>query len=267
MATTNFAELLAPIYARLKQIKMLTEPFGGHIDSQTFDNIENVCLSLPEEETGNAIKAILTAIDKVEEIITAVTDDGYMALMDKTVLYEATQALIFLTTGGTNLPVDDDKTKKTLDLISAGYADELQSCKRMLIGYVEEIQKYSKDKPGYKDQKPNTPCIESPIDFKVAAFKDFFDPIFTVNEAALFLYFLQILGFIPNYAANSLGTLAKPLFALSQQTVKEAISDITERNDIKHADLILLKNHLLEILVLVDSNLKRDIKPTPKKKV
>ena len=252
MATTNFAELLAPIYAKLNQIIRLTEPFGRDIESQTYDNIKNVCLCLPEEETDHAIKALLTAIDKVEEILTTVTEGGYVALMDKTVLNEATQAFIFMATGGANLPVDDDKTKKMIDLISAMYANELKSCIKKLSGYVEEIQKYSNPK---SNNENSTVEIHGEITFD--KLKTINKPIkYNANQAALLLYFLKREKHIQPYSDLALGKIGEKLFGFEPESLRQHICNVKKFDKVVvQDDLKALRSLLKELLAEINKEI------------
>ena len=102
---------------------------------------------------------------------------------------------------------------------------------------------------------------------KVADFKGVFESKLTTQEIALLLYFLQTLGHIPPYTANSLGVIALPLFVKSQQTVKTAIGDIQERNIIRAEDLRSLKKHLEELVSTIDANIERLKKQEVVKKV
>jgi hypothetical protein len=101
----------------------------------------------------------------------------------------------------------------------------------------------------------NQPVIELPENFTVTQLNKHFDPQLSVNQAALFLYYLREQAILPSYSDSAIGKLAEAFFVRNQKNITKSISDIytVKRNK---DDLKALKLVLDKLLKEIDTDLK-----------
>jgi hypothetical protein len=92
--------------------------------------------------------------------------------------------------------------------------------------------------------------------FTVKQLTAHFDPLLTLRQATLFLYYLRENGVIPYYNASELGRLAEIFFARNNKNIREELTDITE-NKRNSEDLKAVQQVLKSVLKEVASDLEK----------
>ena len=141
----------------------------------------------------------------------------------------------------------------------ATYIEQLQMIQRITAKRIEaskEIQQLSKS-----TQKQGSPSesqsiqINLPENFTVTQLNKRFDPQLSVNQAALFLYYLREHAVLPPYSDSSIGKLAEAFFVRNQKNVTKGLTDIYTIKS-NEGELSSLKKMLQKLIKEIDNDLK-----------
>ena len=98
--------------------------------------------------------------------------------------------------------------------------------------------------------------IKLPDNFTVKQLTAHFDPLLSLRQATLFLYYLRENGVIPYYNASELGRLGEIFFATNNKNIREELTDIHE-NRRNSEDLKAIQQMLKSVLKEVISDLEK----------
>jgi hypothetical protein len=101
--------------------------------------------------------------------------------------------------------------------------------------------------------------IKLPDNFTVKQLNVHFDPLLSLRQATLFLYYLREKGVIPNYNASELGRLGEVFFARNNKNIRQELQDIYGPDGIRQnaKELKALQEVLQSILHEIDIDLKK----------
>jgi hypothetical protein len=97
--------------------------------------------------------------------------------------------------------------------------------------------------------------IQLPDNFTVTQLNKHFEPQLSLNQAALFLYYLREQAILPPYSDSAIGKLAESFFVRNQKNISKSLTDIytVKRNK---DDLTTLKRVLQALVTQIDTDLK-----------
>jgi hypothetical protein len=104
--------------------------------------------------------------------------------------------------------------------------------------------------------QPLQNVIWLPENFTVSEVNKHFTPQLSVNQAALFLYYLREQAILPPYSDASIGKLAEAFFVRNQKNITKSLTDI---HSVKHnkEELMALKRVLEALLKEVENDIKK----------
>jgi hypothetical protein len=156
--------------------------------------------------------------------------------------------------------VSKPPTEERKQELMEGYKLELNS-------YLKDLDALMKARKGYFSSKPeaaeNNPklqnmqqtVIQLPENFTVTQLNKHFDPQLSVNQAALFLYYLREQAVLPPYSDSSIGVLAEAFFVRNKKGITQGLTDIYSIKESKE-DLNGLKRVLQALIKQIDADLK-----------
>jgi hypothetical protein len=103
--------------------------------------------------------------------------------------------------------------------------------------------------------KKEVPEIRLPENFTVKQLNVHFDPLLSLKQASLFLYYLREKGVIPNYNSSELGKLAVIFFARNNKNIRDEITAVYENRQ-NSGDLKALQKILKSLLDEINKDLK-----------
>ena len=97
--------------------------------------------------------------------------------------------------------------------------------------------------------------IKLPDNFKVKQFAGIFEPVLSLRQTALFLFYLREKGVIPNYNASGLATFGECFLARNNKNIREELTNINDNRQ-NSKELEALEKVLKSILKEVTTDLK-----------
>jgi hypothetical protein len=135
------------------------------------------------------------------------------------------------------------------------YLAHFQTYKRILSERVSAMEEQGGRMQISKTEAAARPVIQLLENFTVKQLNKLFDPQLSLNQAALFLYYLREQAILPPYTDTALGKLAEAFFVRNQKNISESITDIyTVKRSKDH--LNTLKRVLQSLLKEIDNDLK-----------
>lgn len=233
----SILELFQPLGERLYNLE---NPNGIVFEDHIKGIMDNISKKVDAYEGRDVIircKSYLERIDKLRKNLK-VTDYYYSTFFDHEFLEE-------------EVTVEVKRSQEQMDIVLRLTREGLDYCSDQLLKIIEN-QKSSSNMPDHKTITE----IKLPENFTVKQLSAHFEPLLSLRQATLFLYYLREKGVIPNYNASELGRLGEVFFARNNKNVREELTDIHE-NKQNSGDLKAIQQILKLILEEISSDLKK----------
>ncbi len=244
-AKLSISELFHPLGQKLydleNEIKRVALDIDGHDSYPRIQEImDTISRRVDAYEDGEVVVKCNSYLQRINKLKSNLKVGGYYDLT----WYDLDNDEFF----GKRVERTEQEINDALRIANEG----LDYCTKHLIKIIENHKTFS----NMETPKAVVTEIRLPDNFTVKQLNVHFDPLLSLRQATLFLYYLREKGVIPNYNSSELGRLGEYFFARNNKNIREELTDIHENRE-NEEDLKALQQMLKSILKEVTSDLEK----------